>query len=312
MPVFRYRRVLVHRRPLRAVDLGEGRGRDVDARVARDELLRATQWDSGCCGECDVAAPHYAEARRLHEDAVQRWKEEQQRQLDPADYPFLPNKGRIHTLRCVRPPKPAPPEFPEDLHAFAVQLDGDGGALDAFFAALDCRSPRGAQQISVAEVVGMIARDGVAAVTARLCRSCRPALPALDPSAAIAHPACWAWPAHAAALDQLRAIASQTQSAAANILPQQRIDFAVLERWHGGRCAICGQVSGSLVRDHDHTTGLIRGLLCSPCNTAEARTASALFDNYRRQPPSAILAVEVLYLPAGFRPGTRHLLPAAM
>jgi hypothetical protein len=60
------------------------------------------------------------------------------------------------------------------------------------------------------------------------------------------------------------------------------------------------------------TTGLIRGLLCSSCNSAEARTASLLFDNYRRQPPAAILAVEVLDLPAGFRPGTRHVLPAAM
>jgi len=98
----------------------------------------------------------------------QRWKEEQKRQLDPADYPFLLNKGKIHTVRCVRPPKPAPPEFPEDLHAFAVQFDRDGGTLDAFFAALDHRSPRSAQQSSVAEILGMIARDGVAVVTARL------------------------------------------------------------------------------------------------------------------------------------------------
>jgi hypothetical protein len=284
----------------------------VDARIAQDELRRATRWDSGCCGECDVAAPHYAEARRLHEGAVRRWTEEQQRQLDPEDYPFLLNKGKIHTLRCERPPKPAPPEFPEDLHAFAVQFDGNGGTLDSFFDALDRRSPRGAQQISVAEVLGMMARDGVATVTARLCRACRPSLPKLDPSAVIARPACWAWSAHPAVLDHLRVIATRSPSTEASILPEQRMDFAMLEHWHDGRCAICGEVPGSLARDHDHETGLIRGLLCSPCNTAEARTASLLFDNYRLRSPAAILTVEVLYLPAGFRPGTRHLLPAHM
>jgi hypothetical protein len=33
----------------------------------------------------------------------------------------------------------------------------------------------------------------------------------------------------------------------------------------GGRCRLCG-VATTLVVDHDHGTGLIRGLLCSPCN----------------------------------------------
>lgn len=32
-----------------------------------------------------------------------------------------------------------------------------------------------------------------------------------------------------------------------------------------GRCEICG-VSGYVVRDHNHATGMIRGLLCDPCN----------------------------------------------
>ncbi|MGC4778642.1 endonuclease domain-containing protein [Micromonospora chalcea] len=76
-----------------------------------------------------------------------------------------------------------------------------------------------------------------------------------------------------------------------------------------GRCAVCGQghTVGRLVRDHDHASGLIRGLLCSSCNTAEGRTDSLLFNNYRRRPPSVILGIEVLYLPAGFKPGTHHL-----
>ena len=32
-------------------------------------------------------------------------------------------------------------------------------------------------------------------------------------------------------------------------------------------CAICGKKDRSLVVDHNHTTGKVRGLLCSHCNT---------------------------------------------
>ena len=54
--------------------------------------------------------------------------------------------------------------------------------------------------------------------------------------------------------------------------------FEELSRKQGGVCAICGKNMGHakgrgggptrLVIDHEHSTGRIRGLLCSRCNTA--------------------------------------------
>lgn len=45
-----------------------------------------------------------------------------------------------------------------------------------------------------------------------------------------------------------------------------------LSAWHRGRCAMCG-ARDRLVRDHCHQTGLVRGLLCAPCNASEGAAA---------------------------------------
>lgn len=44
-------------------------------------------------------------------------------------------------------------------------------------------------------------------------------------------------------------------------------DLKLLVEKQNGLCAIC-QRDCALVIDHDHTTGIVRGLLCSPCNIA--------------------------------------------
>lgn len=55
-------------------------------------------------------------------------------------------------------------------------------------------------------------------------------------------------------------------------LPDGDVDMYA---WQAGRCAICGIEndrfhSRTMARDHCHETGLVRGYLCSPCNTGEA------------------------------------------
>lgn len=47
-------------------------------------------------------------------------------------------------------------------------------------------------------------------------------------------------------------------------------EYDKLLTWSDGGCAICGAKKGRadlrLYIDHDHTTGMVRGLLCNQCN----------------------------------------------
>lgn len=47
-------------------------------------------------------------------------------------------------------------------------------------------------------------------------------------------------------------------------------EYNVLLMKQAGVCAVCGTAPGkvALAVDHCHETGIVRGLLCSPCNTA--------------------------------------------
>ncbi|AXH48832.1 endonuclease VII [Mycobacterium phage Steamy] len=69
--------------------------------------------------------------------------------------------------------------------------------------------------------------------------------------------------------------------------------------FQGGRCYICQRANGKVKRlsvDHDHKTGIIRGLLCTMCNKYTlgwARDCIEFFERaiaYLRRPP----AVEVI------------------
>jgi hypothetical protein len=90
-----------------------------------------------------------------------------------------------------------------------------------------------------------------------------------------ADPSCWSWP-----------------------VPESREGdpYRTLERWHNGRCAICGHAE-RLVDDHDHDgpEGLIRGLLCQGCNLAEGRSGMNIIRKYRERHPAAILGLRIPY-----------------
>lgn len=68
-----------------------------------------------------------------------------------------------------------------------------------------------------------------------------------------------------------------------------------MTEWQQGRCAICG-ARGSLVVDHDHQTGLVRGKLCPSCNTREGHRHGGIWDKYRQRNPATICGVENPYL----------------
>lgn len=86
-----------------------------------------------------------------------------------------------------------------------------------------------------------------------------------------AAPACWAW-----------------------ALPPEDSNRD-LDNWQAGRCAVCAYALGELVTDHDHRTGLVRGLLCRSCNTREGMGANGPIARYRERPPAAILGLTIRY-----------------
>jgi hypothetical protein len=62
---------------------------------------------------------------------------------------------------------------------------------------------------------------------------------------------------------------------------------AALHEMQGGRCAVCG-VGGRIQIDHDHATGMVRGLLCQSCNIRErGGLPHADIKAYRANPPAA-------------------------
>lgn len=75
-------------------------------------------------------------------------------------------------------------------------------------------------------------------------------------------------------------------------LSRQRLYDALVENF-GPLCAACGETYGRVI-DHDHMSGLVRGLVCRDCNQAVERclhadSAACRRARYLNQPPAAPL-----------------------
>jgi hypothetical protein len=67
-----------------------------------------------------------------------------------------------------------------------------------------------------------------------------------------------------------------------------------------GQCALCFFGRDPMVMDHDHATGIARGLLCGSCNIREGMTApgaSEVIDAYRANPPASSVSWQWPYAP---------------
>jgi hypothetical protein len=121
-------------------------------------------------------------------------------------------------------------------------------------------------------------------------------------------PACWLWSPERPTGDAVNrrfweGIDTTGYSASALELLQEAAaalqnDEETLRTWQAGRCAICGQTGRRMVCDHDHESGLVRGWLCSSCNTREGAAIGlpgTVMASYRQRPPTVILGLTIRY-----------------
>lgn len=80
-------------------------------------------------------------------------------------------------------------------------------------------------------------------------------------------------------------------------------EYQRLYVFQGQVCAICGRATGKTRRlsvDHDHDTGLVRGLLCRPCNDILGHLrddieAARRLVQYLTNPPAAVLGIVAVH-----------------
>ena len=91
-------------------------------------------------------------------------------------------------------------------------------------------------------------------------------------------PVCWAWPVPA----EVPTFGTDWRGLS------DAADF--IHEWQRHYCAICGDPHSRTV-DHDHYTGLIRGILCGGCNRAEGSSGHPIYQKYRERHPASMLGI---------------------
>lgn len=69
----------------------------------------------------------------------------------------------------------------------------------------------------------------------------------------------------------------------------------LMRAWQDGRCALCG-FRDSLVKDHCHVSGLVRGFLCPSCNVTEGKSDHNLASWRSGTTPAALMGIEEVYI----------------
>jgi hypothetical protein len=109
-------------------------------------------------------------------------------------------------------------------------------------------------------------------------------------------PSCWSWELPDEDLkNAVRAEWADIARMRVSLDDPETFGSLLMEAWHRERCAICGRTGLHLVTDHDHATGLERGLLCRSCNIAEGMNHGGVWRRYRERSPAVILGVTTRY-----------------
>ena len=120
-------------------------------------------------------------------------------------------------------------------------------------------------------------------------------------------PACWSWhvPAVPTAEETARLIdmwGRRFWTAEYRQTPDIVAQGCRFAMFHGGRCAMCGTIDATLVADHDHQSGVLRGYLCGGCNAGEGSRGNASrmsFVGYRHSHPAVLLNYRERYNAGG-------------
>lgn len=129
-------------------------------------------------------------------------------------------------------------------------------------------------------------------VKGKTCRDCRDEGVTSKRKASYPGPRCFTH--HKAVVRHRKSVAHERHIG--NVFGISAEDYRAMYESQGGKCAICQRATGASKRlavEHDHATGWIRGLCCSPCNVG-------VLGHLRDDPEALLRAADYLMNPPAF------------